>query len=110
MKITITTIEQASTLIGCVAGDMEHTDALKPDMDLSLLDDRRFTACGVSADGRPYIGIGHHSGPGMASALVFFLPFTVDVIGLRRTKSGQWAHRGKRSRSKPLALRSMAAA
>ena len=78
--LTIETTLQASTLIGAVAGDIEHDDPLKPDIDLSLLDDRRVTSCGIMPDGRRWLGIGHHPGPGIAPAIVVFLPCRVHVV------------------------------
>jgi hypothetical protein len=78
--ITISTIGQAACLIGEVAGDLDHDDPGNPEIDLTLLDDRRFTSCGVAADGRAWLGIGHHPGPGIAAAVVLFLPCHVRVV------------------------------
>ena len=98
-RVTITNLAQAAAFVGCEAGPI-----LSPDVDTSGLDSRRFTAIGITELGREWIGIGNLPGPGISPALVFFLPFHVDVVGLRRTRTGQWSIRGKRYGTKLQAL------
>jgi hypothetical protein len=74
--ITISTLQQAANLIGGDAGTLTH-DGEQQEIDIALLDDRRFTSCGITADGRSWIGVGHHPGPGIAPAVVVFLPFDI---------------------------------